>query len=194
MLHTLKQTLMEREYHQLSEEIDEMIFLDEDTDLDDIFDGEVTISEGKTYSDDDFSDIPEDDINLGTDDIDDILDDESTSPSTNEDCNKNKELNENMYLDLNEDLLAYYEESFFTDEGQDKDATPVENETEEDIEMDSEEPSMEEDFSLYENADYVNFILEADEMDDMLDDEDEESDDDLEDLSESLMYIDFMEL
>lgn len=214
VLSTLKKTLMERENSKMTEALDEMILLGEENDLDDLFDGEVVITEGKKYTDGDFADIPEDDPNLGDDDLDAILDEEESS-LTNEECKKDKGVCESMNM---EDFDFYeYNESFFSDEGQDTEdhtKTSVKKE-EEDIMADDEDEidaMMDEDInleSLYENVEFLNLILESDDSlkVDLTDDiekekapeiKEEELTEELEsddtELTESLDFFDFMEL
>lgn len=184
MLSNLKQALLQREYETLSEELDEMILLGEDEDL--FTDDELGLTEGTKYDEHDFDDIPEDDISLGDDDLDVLLDEE-------QDCKKceeeeiDAELTEEMEMDILEftEFDCVDEEVYTEDTEHDFFSESEEVEDDFDFEEDEEE---DEDFGLEECVDYIYFTESEDE------EEVEETEEVEEELSESVFFADFMEM
>ena len=184
MLETLKKTLLQRDYNIVSEELDLEILLGEDTDLDDVIDIDY-LSEAKSEAD--FDDIPEDDPNLGDDDLDALLDEEGCK--SKEKCNEETEMNKNMNksdLEINDFFIESSEEN-----------------EEENEEMDFEVEETLEESSEFNCFDFFNILFESEET---KVEENEEFDepqaaetedltqDDVEETLEESYFFDFMEL
>ena len=212
MLSNLKQALLQREYETLSEELDEMILLGEDEDL--FTDDELGLTEGAKYDEHDFDDIPEDDISLGDDDLDVLLDEE-------QDCKKceEEEIDAELTEEMEMDILEFTEfdcvdEEVYTEDTE-HDFFSESEEVEEDFDFEEDEEE-DEDFGLEECVDYIYFTESEDEEEveefeededqnleesvdydfftESTEEEDEETEEVEEELSESVFFADFMEM
>lgn len=191
MLNNLKQTLLRREHDMLSEELDEMILLGEDEDL--FSDDELNLSEEVSYSDSDFDDIPEDDINLGDDDLDELLDESKEEQEEIIDS----ELTEEMEYAIAEGMEFECFNFIFTESECASKGKPclAEDEVDEMVEDDEDDDLEEEidddlDVELTEFT-TPEFLAEAEEEVEEVEEVENSTE---EDLSESLFFAEFMEV